>query len=401
MMSYPLPTLAPTVSAAGISTVSFYDIQQSLIASAKQIFGNDVYLGNDSQDGQLIGVFSQAINDCNQIAAAVFNSFSPTYSQGAQLSSLVGINGLQRNTSSASTAVGTVTGTVGTEINGGVVADDNGNLWNLPSPVTIPFGGSISVTVTAQQNGNISASIGSINQIVNPQFGWQSFSNTAAAVLGQSIETDTSLKKRQSISTELSATTLTSTIIAAIANLIGVVRNGGYDNDTNSTDPNGVPSGALAMAVQGGASQDIVNSIAILKSPGCKTYGSTSGIYIDNYGVPHTINYSALGLNQIYFAFTVKRLSGWVITTELLIQETLTNFVNQLTIGEDVYATQCLGVASLTGNSTTLALSQTFSISISTFFLGLTASPTTNTDLTISFNYAAQCSVANINITLI
>ena len=96
MMSYPLPTLAPTVSAAGISTVSFYDIQQSLIASAKQIFGNDVYLGNDSQDGQLIGVFSQAINDCNQIAAAVFNSFSPTYSQGAQLSSLVGINGLQR-----------------------------------------------------------------------------------------------------------------------------------------------------------------------------------------------------------------------------------------------------------------------------------------------------------------
>jgi len=400
MTAYPLPTLAPTVSASGISPVSFYDIQQSLIASAEQIFGSDIYLGNDSQDGQLLGVFSQAVSDCGQATAAVFNSFSPTFAQGAQLSSLVGINGLQRNTSSASTAVGTVTGTVGSVITSGVVADENGNLWNLPSPITIPFGGSISVTATAQQVGNISAPVGTINRIVNPQFGWQTFSNTSAAALGNAVETDTALKARQSTSTELSAMTLTSTIIAAIANLDGVVRNGGYDNDTDSTDSNGVLSGALAMVVQGGAAQQIVDGIAILKSPGCKTYGSTSGIYIDAYGVPHTINYSILALDQIYFTFTVQRLAGWVITTELLIEETLVNFVNQLSIGEDVYATQCLGVASLTGNAATLSLSQTFSISISTFFLGASSSPTANTNLSVAFNHAATCSTTNITITL-
>ena len=400
MTSYPLPTLAPTVSEAGISVVSFSDVQQSLISSAQQIFGSDIYLGNDSQDGQLIGVFSQAINDCNQATAAVFNSFSPTFAQGVQLSSLVGINGLTRNTSNASTASGTVTGTVDSVITGGVVADENGNFWDLPPSVTIPFGGSISVTVTSQTNGDISAPIGTINRIVNPQFGWQAFSNTDAAILGQAVETDPALKDRQSVSTELSAITLTDTIIANIANLTGVIRNGGYDNDSNVTDSNGVPSGALAMVVQGGGAQQIANTIAVLKPPGCKTYGSTSGVYIDKYGVPHVINYSQLVLDQIYFAFSIQRLAGWVITTEKLIQDALANFVDQLAIGEDVYATQCLGIAALTGNAATLALSQTFSINMASFFLGTAASPTSSANIVVAFNHAAACSASNIFITL-
>lgn len=401
MTTYPLPTLAPTIDATGISTVAFGDIQNSLVASAQNIFGSDVYLGDDSQDGQLIGIFSQAIYDTGMAIEAVFNSFSPQFSQGAQLSSLVQINGLQRNSSSNSTAVGTVTGTVDATITNGVVADENGNLWNLPSPVIIPSGGSISVTVTAQIAGNISAATGTINQIVNPQFGWSSFVSTSAAAAGLDVETDTSLKTRQSNSQTLNAQTLTDSIIAAIANISGVTRNGGYDNDTNSTDSNGVPAGALAMVVQGGSPADIASIIAIKKAPGGKTYGTTSSIYEDSYGVPHTINYSVLNNVSVYFAFTIKRLNGFVPTTTSLVAETLANFINSLAIGEDVYATQCLGIASLAGNSATQSLAQTFSIEISTFFLGTTTSPNSNTDISIAFNAAAQCTVPNITITLV
>jgi len=401
MSTYPLPTLAPTISSTGIAIVSFTDILQSLIASAQNIFGSDVYLGADSQDGQLIGVFSSAIYDTGLAIASVFNSYSPQYAQGTQLSSLVQLNGLTRNTATNSTAIGTVIGNVGAVITNGVVADDAKNLWNLPSPITIPSGGSISVTVTSQQAGNIAAAIGAINTIVNPQFGWQSFISTAAATIGQAVETDTALKLRQSISTTINAVTITDAIISAIANLSGVTRNGGYDNQTGIIDSNSVPAGALAMVVQGGTSQQIINTIAQLKPPGCSTYGGVSGTYIDLYGVPYIINYSSLTEVPIYFTFTVQRLAGWVPTTVAVIQETLANFINGLAIGEDVYATQCLGAASLTGNALTLLLAQTFSIEIATFYLGTTSSPSSNTDLTIAFNAAAQGLAANINITLV
>jgi len=399
--AYPLATLAPTIDSTGIKPVAFSDIQNSLIAEAQNIFGSDVYLGSDSQDGQFIGIFSQAVFDTGQSVANAFNSFSPNYAQGAQLSAQVQINGLTRNSATFSTAVGSVVGIVGATIKNGVVADSSGNLWNLPTTVTIPSSGSISVTVTAQQLGNIAAPIGTINQIVNPQFGWQSFTSTAAAITGLAIETDSELVQRQSVSTSISSLTVTNAILAAIQNLPGVLSVGGYDNDTTSTDVNGVPAGALAVVVLGGVAQTVVNLIAVKKSPGCPTYGNTSGTYVDLYGVPHIINYSNLVQTNIFFQFTIKKLTNWVISTETLIQETLVNFVNSLSIGETVYATQCLGVASLAGNINTIGLSQTFSIEIATFFLDTSVSPSSNADIPIAFNASAMCSISNIVITLV
>lgn len=397
MTIYPLATLAPAIDSSGISAVPFTDIQQSLIASMQSIYGSDIYLGSDSQDGQMIGVLAQAIYDTGQLAVSVFNDFSPTNSQSAGLSSLVKINGIRRNTSSASTAIGNVVGTVGTVINGGIVADDNGNLWDLPSTVTIPSAGYVSVTVVCQTTGSISAAIGSINTIFNPQLGWQSFTNTSVASLGNAVETDAELKKRQTQSTSLPAQSITDGILANVANVSGVSRYAGYDNDTSSTDANGVPAHSIAIVVLGGSTQDIVNAIGATKPPGIPTYGSTSGNYVDAYGVPKTINYSALSQVNVYFSFTITALTGYVSTTKTLIAETLAAFINSLSIGEDVYATQSLGAASLAN----LALGQTFSIQMASFKLGTSPSPSGSTDVTIAFNAAAICSAANISITVV
>lgn len=397
MTTFPLPTLASAIDSSGISAVQFTDIQQSLIASMQQIYGSDIYLGSDSQDGQMIGVLAQAIFDTNQLAVNVFNNFSPTNAQEAGLSSLVKINGIRRNISSASTAVGNVIGTVGTVITDGVVVDDSGNLWNLPSIVTIPAAGYVTVTVVCQTSGAISAATGTINTIFNPQLGWQSFSNTSPAALGNAVERDSELKARQAQSTSLPAQSIIDGILSNVANVSGVARFAGYDNDTSSTDSNGVPANAIAITVKGGSTQDIVNAIGNTKPPGIPTFGTSSGSYVDNYGVAKTINYSALIEVNIYFAFTIKVLNGYVSTTSALIAETLAEFINSLSIGEDVYATQAMGAASLAN----LPIGQTFSIQMASFFLGTSVSPSTSTDITIAFNAAAICSAANISITVI
>lgn len=397
MTTYPLPTLASSIDSSGISAVQFANVRQSLIASMQQIFGSDIYLGSDSQDGQMIGVLAQAIFDTNQLAVNVFNNFSPTNAQEAALSSLVKINGIKRNVSSASTAIGNVVGTVGTVINNGIVSDDNGNLWGLPSIVTIPDAGYVTVTVVCQTVGAVSAATGTINAIFNPQLGWQSFTNTSPATLGNAVEKDSQLKARQTQSTSLPAQSIIDGILSNVANVSGVARFTGYDNDTSLTDSNGVPAHTIAITVKGGSNQDIVNAIGNTKPPGIPTFGTTSGSYVDSYGVAKTIHYSTLSEVNIYFAFTIKALNGYVSTTGTLIAETLAAFINTLSIGEDVYATQAMGAASLAN----LTIGQTFSIQMASFKLGTSSSPTTSTDIAIAFNAAAICSAANITITVI
>ena len=392
--SYPLPTLAPTIDITGISSPSYNDILQSLITSFKGIYGNDIYVEPDSQDGQWLAVLAQVIYQSNQAAVSCFLAFSPTYSQGTALSSLVKLNGIARKTATNSTAQGHVIGQAGTIISNGVVKDANGNLWSLPSPVTIPIGGSISVTVTAQQVGAFSAPIGTINQIYNPQFGWQSFSNTSAATIGEAVETDAELRLRQTISTATPALSIVEAIAGAVANVNGVQRSIVYENDTGSTDANGIPAHSISVVVLGGTSTDIATAIARRKTPGAQTYGSTTVTVYDSRGLGTAINFYFLTSTPIYFAVTIKALAGYVSTTGDAIKQAIADFVNGLEIGGDVYIAQAQAISALQNSP----LGKTFYLT--DFRQGLAATPTGTTNLAIAFNVAASCVAANVGLTV-
>lgn len=394
MPNYPLATLAPTVDMTGISAPSYTDIYQSLVASFQAIYGSGIYISPDSQDGQWLAILAKAISDSNQAAVAVFQAFSPTYAQGAALSSLVKLNGLLRSVATNSTAIGTITGVAGTIITNGVVQDANNNLWNLPASVVVPIGGSISVTVTAQKQGNIIAQSGTINKIYTPQLGWQSFASTSDAVPGMPIETDAALRSRQAVSVALPALGIRDAIYSAIGNVVGVTRWAVYENDTGTTDSNGIPAHSIAAVVQGGASGAIGAAIGGKKPPGCQTYGTTPVIVYDSYWLPTTINYFALASVPIYFAVTIKALPGYVSTTGTALVNALVAFVNSLDIGEDVYAAQAQAAASLIAS----ALGQTFYIT--SFTLGLAPTPVGTANLVIPFNQAASCSSANVGLTV-
>jgi uncharacterized phage protein gp47/JayE len=392
--TYPLSSLAPTIDATGISAPVYNDIYQSLLAILKQIYGADIYVQPDSQDGQWIAALSLAIYNSNQSAIATFNAFSPSYAQGAGLSSLVKLNGLQRKIATNSTAVGNAVGQAGTIITNGVVKDVNGKLWDLPASVTIPISGTITITVTAQDVGNISAATGEINSIYNPQLGWQSFSNTAVAVPGTAVETDAELRFRQTQSVAMPAQTILASIASAIANIPGVSRYFVYENDTGSTDVNGLPAHSFSAVVQGGTSSDIAEAIALRKTVGSQTYGTTSVVVHDQYGLPTTINYYQLTQVGIYFAVTIKALPGYVATTGDALIAALVAFVNGLTIGEDVYLSQAQAAAQLIG----LDIGQTFYVT--DFRLGIAPSPTGTSNIVIAFNNAANCVTANVGLTV-
>lgn len=408
---YPLATLSFTITAAGISAPSFADILASLQASYQAIFGQDVYLDPDSQDGQWLAVIANAINDVNQQAIALYNSFSPTFAVGAGLSSLVKINAIRRNVPSPSTVVLAVTGQPGTEIVDGIVGD-NQNLntqWALPPVVVIPGGGSINVTATCTQLGAFSAAAGTLINIVTPTAGWQSVTNAAPASPGLPFETDAALRARQTLSTSFPALTPIGAIVAAIAAVPGVSRSIVYENDTAGTDGNGVPSHSISAVVQGGDVTAVATAIEEKKSPGTGTFGTTSVVVNDPQGVPITINFFELALTRIYLNVTLTRRAGFVGTTAALVQEALSQFVSTLAIGGTIYYTRLFTPANLEGSAAQLAtglsqaqleaLGATYDITALT--VGTAPAPAGVVDVPIAFNAAASLAVADITVTLV
>lgn len=385
----PLATLSVSITPNGISAPSYADILLSLQQSMQAIYGADIYITPDSQDGQLLALIAAAINDANNAAIAAFNSFSPAVAQGTALSSLVKINGIKRNSSSFSTAVGNVVGQSESVINNGIVRDQNGNLWNLPASVTIPGGGSIAVTVTAQKPGAIVAPSGTINQIYTPAFGWQSFTSTSDAVIGLPVESDAALRIRQAVSTQLPSLTPLGALFSALANLTGVTALRIYENVTSSTDSNGLPAHSISVVIQGGTLAAIAQIIGQRKTPGAGTYGSTAQSYVDpTTGITYTINFYVLATQDIKVVVTGTALTGYNSNVAIEIQNAVAAYINGLGIGQPVQFSRMYAPAYLNG----AADSATYEIT------GLTIQAPPGAagivDLAIPFNKAAVCVAA-------
>jgi uncharacterized phage protein gp47/JayE len=384
-----LPTLAPTIDASGIRTPSYDDILNSLIASFQQIYGSDIYLEPDSQDFQLISVFALAIHDTNQAFVNIYNGMSPNFAQGANLSSLVKINGIARKGSTNSTVTLTITGVAGTQIVSGLATDTNGNQWVLPLLVTIPASGGIDVGAIALQAGNVSALANTITVIATPVLGWQTVNNAADALPGSDMETDAELRIRQAQSTSLPAQTPIQSILAAVSNLNGVNRSAIYENNGGTIDANGLPPHSISVVVDGGDSLEIAQTIEAKKTPGTDTFGTTSITVQDPAGLSVTINYFTLVQVPVYVTITIRPMSAYASITASVIATAVINFINTIPIGDSVYYNWLLGVASLDGNVTFRVIGLTVDV---------VPNPTAVADVFIAFNQAPVININNVTI---
>lgn len=404
MTTYPLTTLSATIDSTGISIPAYADILASLIASYQSIYGSDIVVTPDSQDGQFLAIVAKAFNDANLAIVDAYNAYRPGYAQGVGLASIVKINGLRKLVPTQSTAVLTIVGQAGTIITSGLVGDNQnlGTQWALPATVTIPVGGSIDVTATCTTAGATSAAIGTLTQILNPQLGWQTATNAAAATLGAPSESDVALRKRQSTSTALPALTPLDAIAAAVANVTGVTAVASYDNDTGTTNALGIPAHTIALVVSGGAVADVAGAIAAKKNPGTGTYGSTSQQVIDAKGVPNTINFYTPTQVTVNVAVTIKALTGYVSTTGTALVAALVAYINAMGIGAGdksgagkLYLTKASAIAAMIGSG----VENTFdllSVQLSRTGTGGLAAQ----DIAIAFNELAVTATADIALTV-
>lgn len=381
-------SLVPFIDETGLHIPEYGTVKSTLESAWRGIFGDDIYIEPDSQDGQLIAVFALALFDTYQAMEQVYQGFSPSTASGETLSRVVKINGIRRKAGSHSTADVLITGEVGTVINHGVIADIAGQKWNLPAQVIIPTSGEVTATATAQEEGDVNALAGQITKIQTPTRGWQSVTNPAAATPGALTETDAELRARQRYSVAIPSATILEGTLGAVLGVEGVIKAKIFENDTDRTDVNGIPSHSISVVAQGGDSTEIARAIWLKKTPGCGTFGNTLEVITDSNGIATPIRFFRPLISHIAVTIVIAPEIGYLAATGLLIKQAIADYVNGLAVGDDV------SIARVTVAAVSVA--DTFDVSSVT--IGAVGGQKAPQNFVIPFNGLAVCDPDDVEV---
>ncbi len=383
----------PYIDTAGFHMPSYIDIRDDMIEEAKNIFGLDIYLSEDSQDYQFISVFALKIYDTLKLAEMVYNNRGPSTAAGSGLDGIVKLNGLSRKAAQHSKCTVKIVGDPNTTIINGVVSDVLKNKWDIPDTV-IPDTGFIYVKAISQAAGGVIAEIGSIKHIETPTQGWKEVCNEEPAEIGNDTETDAELKSRQAVSTAQPSRTVLIGIIGAVAAVKNIKRYKIYENDTNFTDENTVPAHSICVVAEDGDSIEIAEAIYKHKTPGCGTYGDTSETIKDNeFGTSIKINFCRPKYVDISVKVRIKALSGYTNSTADNIKNMLVEYISNFEIGNDLNTSALWGII-----FSAVPNLYAPSFSILSVTAGICGTGESTEDINIGYNQVVRLSAENVSV---
>lgn len=339
--------LSCQVTSTGITAPTYDQIYAALVGMYQSIYGSDVVLDNSTQDGQLLGIFAEAINQVNAATIMVYNSFSPEFAIGNGLSSVVKINGITRKPSSYSTVDLLITGTPGTILTNASARDGNNYVWNIPSGTTISSSGTVLVTATCTTIGSVTALPASVTTINTPILGWSAVTNPTESSPGSPVESDATLRQRQAQSCMLPNRTSLDGIIGGILSLPGVVSCTGFENDTDTAAANGVPAHSIALVVDGGDALEIATVIANKKGLGVATAGNTTESVTTEAGNVVSINFYRPTSVTVNVVVSLDALTGYTDTIGSAISEAVSAYISSVPSGSTIYLTRLFKPATL------------------------------------------------------
>jgi len=390
----------PYIDETGFHYPTYQDIVDDLVAGAKSIFGDDIYLENDSADYQLISIFALKTYDTLQGIAMAYNSRSPMTAVGVGLDAVVKINGIARKAGSRSTADVVITGTPYTQIVNGSVKDASDVIWNLPANVSIPTSGTVTVTATCAEIGPVAASANEINKINTPTYGWLTVTNPAAAVPGVKTETDAALRVRQTASVAGPSQTMLAGTYAAIAAIDNVQRLAVYENDTSSAavsdaNPYGLPAHSVTCVVEGGDAGTIADAILRHKGIGCYTNGDVLTTITDAGGYANIIRFYRPTMVPIYVNVVLTPYPPeYVRTMQDDVKQAIYEYLSGFDIAADVSVSLLAGVASATNPDIKRP-----AFGVASVRIGKSAGSIAAADIVIDYNEVATISLENITVT--
>ncbi len=302
-------------STTGITIPKTSDIRADIASKVQQAFqaAGGTAVANVDPDqplGQLVDMLVAEIEAKNTEIAYLANTYSMEQATGSFLDALASLYFVQRKVSEPTIVQCTCTGLQGTVIPfGAVVQDTNGNKYRcLMTDAVIGSTGTATVNFSAVEHGPLEVQPETVTKIVTTVPGWDSVTNPVAGVTGRDEESDAVLRARTQESVALNSHGSVSSILAAVAQVDGVIDVSVLENITNVPQVQygiSVPGHSIAVCVAGGEGSDIAQAIYEKKDAGCGMTGTTDVTYTLPSGATYTYPITIPTNTNVYVQVTL------------------------------------------------------------------------------------------------
>lgn len=261
----------------GLTVKTANELEADLIEGFKNIYGEDINLDSNTQDGQRIGLLVQMGTDLRELAKEIYNYGNPDYCRGIiqdiryklnnitrkggtftivpitlKVKSTVTLDGLDANYNDVSaTSYG--------------VSDNSGNQFFLIDTITLEKG-TYTLPFRAQKMGVVQPIIGTIvNQVTIKTEIESVINNSAPTSIGIEQETDELFALRREKAIENRSQNGIDSMRSQLLDLEGVtdayVYSHDYDNYPDTVDADGIKPHYIWAIVEGGANSEIATVI--------------------------------------------------------------------------------------------------------------------------------------------
>lgn len=236
-------------------------------------------------DGLKIAHDAEVFSALDELIQQAYNSKDPNKASGVDLDVIAALTGTTRSEGTASTVTGFVLTGVpnSTVVPAGTVFESTvtGSRWTLDQTWTLDSSGIATVDITSTTTGPVEADANTITRIITTVPGLTSVTNPTPATPGTNVESDSSLRVKRATAVGRPGNNQIDSMLGELFAVDGTRRVKVYENDTDTTDTNGLPPHSIAPIIDGGTDADVAMAIYIKKNPGVMLYQAGTPVTVD------------------------------------------------------------------------------------------------------------------------
>lgn len=304
----------------GLQTATAPELLQDLETAFRAIYGEDVLLDSSTPDGQWLNILVQKGVDVRGLLMQLYNSFNPDNTQGSVLDQRCALNNVFRKAGTFTTVdVTIVTDRELTlqglddqynnpEATGFTIQDNEGNRFILVNTTELSVG-SNECRFRSEQLGQVIVAPHTLTVPVTIVLGVISVDNDTSGSLGEDEESDANLKIRRRQSVSIGSFGYLNGLQGALLQLDGVNDAKVYENYTSSTDANGTPGHCIWVVMDGGATDEIAQTIYSKKCPGTNMRGNITYDITTPAQTTFTAKWDNVIDEDFYIKFNIKPIA--------------------------------------------------------------------------------------------
>lgn len=228
------------ITNTGVITADFTQVRETLIRKYKDVYGNDIDLSTGTADGVFVNNLSLVINNILQTVKDLYSNLDINSATGIYLDNLCALSNITRKPATYSTANVLVTNTNDSplNINSLTCVDKSGIEWVYNKPLSFAASGENgsvqAITLTCNDIGPIEAPEGWIYQTID--LSYLTIEQNEKAIVGQSEESDESLRARRSQSNGGNGLTVLESLMGALLQISGIKDVKIFNNQSGEDD---------------------------------------------------------------------------------------------------------------------------------------------------------------------